>query len=427
MWIIEKVIVSFINIGFIYLCSINVVNKSIKLNLKTFCIFWVSSLLVTLINFLPEDILVLKPFFSMLILSFMYNRLYLWQISKSLSTALIMVLIFFVGETIYSFILSILRFDFSTILTSFLWSVISNVFVGLICFAYTKTQRIKEFLNIVLSKLNKNGHKVLFISLIILISILTYKNAYYNLNVNYGINFLLIITFLVFFILYFNESKNKEKLSSEQEVLYNCIIKYEKELTNKNKIIHDFKNQLQAISGFVSEKDTKLKKYLAELLNDINKFDKSYIKEFNKIPLGGLKGLFCCKFMDIQDSNINLNLYIDKAISCIEDLDIELYKNIVKILGIYIDNAIEAVINSKEKILEVEMFKEKNKVFFIITNSYSGKINLEKLGNIGYTSKGINRGYGLAYVKDILEKENRLRENVKLLNNKYSVTLEVEV
>jgi two-component system sensor histidine kinase AgrC len=357
----------------------------------------------------------------------MYSRLYLWQISKSLSVALIMVLTFFVGEIIYSFLLSILQFEFYTILNNFLGNVISNIIVGLICFVYTKNQRIKEFLNTVLLKLNKNGHKILFISVIILICILTYKNAYYNFDVNYAINFLLIISFLVLFTLYFNDRKNKEKLSSEQEVLYNCIIKYEKELTNKNKIIHDFKNQLQAISGFVSEKDTKLKKYLAELLNDINKFDKSYIKELNKIPLGGLKGLFCCKFMDIQDSNINLNLYIDKAISCIEDLDIELYKNIVKILGVYIDNAIEAVINSKEKILEVEMFKEKNKVFFIITNSYSGKINLERLGNIGYTSKGINRGYGLAYVKDILEKETRLRENVKLINDKYSVTLEVDI
>ena len=64
--------------------------------------------------------------------------------------------------------------------------------------------------------------------------------------------------------------------------------------------------------------------------------------------------------------------------------------------------------------------KEKEKVIFSISNTYKGKIKIEKIGT-GYTSKGEKHGYGLKLVKDITESNKKYEVN-NYLENEYFVS-----
>ena len=82
-----------------------------------------------------------------------------------------------------------------------------------------------------------------------------------------------------------------------------------------------------------------------------------------------------------------------------------------RILGILVDNAIEAVSGCNEKIINVEIrkdFKSERQIFYI-ENTYNEKeINIDKIFDKGYSSKANNTGLGLWEVKQILKRNNNL-------------------
>ena len=66
-----------------------------------------------------------------------------------------------------------------------------------------------------------------------------------------------------------------------------------------------------------------------------------------------------------------------------------------------------------------------NNVKFIISNSYKGKIDTNKLGIERYSTKGKKHGYGLLFVKHILgsntmfDSQNEIIKNLYIQNIKY--------
>ena len=59
---------------------------------------------------------------------------------------------------------------------------------------------------------------------------------------------------------------------------------------------------------------------------------------------------------------------------------------------------------------------------FNISNTYKGKIEIEKIGT-GYTTKGNGRGYGLRLVNDIIEKQKELSIEKELDDRYYTTKL----
>lgn len=88
-----------------------------------------------------------------------------------------------------------------------------------------------------------------------------------------------------------------------------------------------------------------------------------------------------------------------------------------RIIGILLDNAIEAASESNEKILNIE-FRYESRSFrqaIIIENTYSNKnIDLTTIFNKGVTGKENHTGLGLFKVRQIINKKS----NVYLDTNK---------
>lgn len=77
------------------------------------------------------------------------------------------------------------------------------------------------------------------------------------------------------------------------------------------------------------------------------------------------------------------------------------YRDLTKLLGVFLDNAIDAALKSEEKEIEVELKDKNDCLLLTISNTYDKNIDINKVGKSGFTTKGVGHGFGLSIVKDI--------------------------
>ena len=99
------------------------------------------------------------------------------------------------------------------------------------------------------------------------------------------------------------------------------------------------------------------------------------------------------------------------------------FKDLTRIIGVYLDNAIEAASTSKDKKLGIEIYEVKGIIQIIISNTYDNAIEKDKVGNERYSTKGKNRGHGL--LKRILNENNRIISETKITNSLYIQTIKI--
>ena len=177
---------------------------------------------------------------------------------------------------------------------------------------------------------------------------------------------------------------------------------------------HDFANIMSAISGFIATNDISgLKKYYSSLEKDFNEINILYTLNPELISNSGLYNLLNNKYNLAISYGIKFNLsyFVD-----INNFDICIY-NLTRILGILLDNAIDAAKSSHEKILNVSFKSEPKKCrnIILVQNSYLDKnLNIDNIFKKGITSKDNHTGLGLWEVKKILSKT----PNINLYTNK---------
>lgn len=91
--------------------------------------------------------------------------------------------------------------------------------------------------------------------------------------------------------------------------------------------------------------------------------------------------------------------------------------NLLELCGILMDNAIEAVKECNEKIINVRIFKDSKspRQVLLVENTYDNKkIDTEKIFEKGFSSKPNHTGLGLWEIKQILRK----RKNLNLYTTK---------
>ena len=100
-------------------------------------------------------------------------------------------------------------------------------------------------------------------------------------------------------------------------------------------------------------------------------------------------------------------LHMQFIINIIDEYNIEKIKiyDLCKILGILLDNALEAAYESSKKYVELSISKgSQNAIVIEIINSHAGELNKDKIFENGYTTKPGHSGFGLWEVKKIIER-----------------------
>ena len=153
----------------------------------------------------------------------------------------------------------------------------------------------------------------------------------------------------------------------------------------------------------------------------------SSVSKFKYLPSNGLKGFFYYKFIEAEKRGIKVSLNISKLVenSYLGDMKTKDFKDLTRIIGVYLDNAIEAASTSKDKKLGIEIYEVKGIIQIIISNTYDNAIEKDKVGNERYSTKGKNRGHGLLLVKRILNENNRITSETKITDSLYIQTIKI--
>ena len=303
-------------------------------------------------------------------------------------------------------------------------SLISNIVVAIIMVIITLIFRkvVNKFLN------TKIKYLMIVALLVSLVFIIGMFYATFKLGTNSADKLLCVFSILViiFVVSYsFVQAYNNNQLMLKYDNLLTFIKKYEIEIDNQRMMRHETKNQLLTIKSKIidKEKSEDIVSYIDQLLNDDKKINHTEYAKLKYLPSNGIKGLFYFKMITAQEKNITGNVNISKNIEngFLSRLDATSFDQIGKILGVFLDNAIESAEISKNKVLGIEAFTKNGEVIFIISNTFDPNVK-----KIGRTSKGAGHGYGLLLVNNILNNNSKLSSSVEVVDNLYIEKLTIK-
>ena len=205
---------------------------------------------------------------------------------------------------------------------------------------------------------------------------------------------------------------------------------YEDEVEKQRILRHETKNAFLSIKAQLTDKaETKdIINYIDSILEDDVKIKNEEYAKFKYLPVNGIKGLCYYKIQEAENRNIKVSINISSRIkkSSLSKLSVKEIKELGKILGVYLDNAIEASVKSDDKKLGFEAYLIDDKVKIIISNTYKGELAKEKIGNVTYSTKGKNRGHGLLLVKEIVSNNKMFDIDTEITDSLYIQSLTIE-
>lgn len=203
------------------------------------------------------------------------------------------------------------------------------------------------------------------------------------------------------------------KINKKQKIMIENLDFNNKNLTNLYDGIrsfkHDFINFIQALEGYIKCSDMEGISSMANSIYDECKIVCN-MESLNPklINNPAVYNLIANKYQIACNKNIVMMIDVNCDIS---SLNIDTYK-LCRILGILIDNAIEASSLCDEKKINIRFIQERNKKAIFIENSFlEDKIDFNKIYEKGYTSKNDKEGHGLGLwkVKEIVDKTQNLK------------------
>lgn len=313
--------------------------------------------------------------------------------------------ILLISELLVSIIITILKLNIGDYYGTFLVGIL----IVLLSIIISNIKRIKQLIiKIVFRFDNLNVKILIFIINIMAISfsIIIYVNS---INVSkttlYILSLLVIIIYTVIsFILveYFNKNM---KMQKNIDMISENLREYEKMLDFQRVANHENKNELLAIKGKIKKKDKDVLSYIDNIIKEKREDNEFFYNTTKLIPEGGLQGLIYYKSLLIKEKNIKFGLNIDIKIRKynLSGLKVEENRDLCKIVGVWIDNAIHATLKTNNPEIVIEMYPKNEDIIFEISNTFAGMIDFEKIDELGYTTKGTGHGYGLCLVKEILK------------------------
>ena len=267
---------------------------------------------------------------------------------------------------------------------------------------------------LILEKISKERKKSLLVnfllSLLVIFSQFILLN-YYSDNLPLFITllniFCLVCYFLISFYSIFTASKlETTSISLEEAQLYNKTLQILHD--NIRAFKHDFWNIVQGIGGYIGKNDMEgLKKYYSKLVEDCQQVNNLTALSPSVVNNPAVYNVLAHKYHKADELGIKINLDVFMDLN---ELNINSYE-LTRILGILMNNAIEASKECEDKTINVTFRKDNKRPMqlIIIENTYKDKnIDTEKIYEKGYSTKEGNTGLGLWEIRQIMKKHNNL-------------------
>lgn len=327
------------------------------------------------------------------------------------------------AQTILNEFMKINYIDMVTIpLYHIITSLLIYTIFSLVCILLKKRKKIFDYLQPSL-KVTVIINLILGISVIFINS---YIISIYHFNFSTTVKVIMILSLLVYFVFSMYSILRTNKLEQtakdlETEKIYNKTLSILHD--NIRCFKHDFNNIVQVIGGYIDLNDMNgLNKYYQSLLKECKLNNNLNLLNPQTINNPSIYSLLNNKYYQALQYGITMNFEIFSDLSTI---NFNIYE-FTRILGILLDNAIEAANETTEKIIEIQFKSDSKKQLFIIENSCAdNNISTTKIFEKGYSTKKNNSGIGLWKVHNILSKNTNIDLFTTVKNNKFKQELSV--
>lgn len=345
-------------------------------------------------------------------------------------------LILIIAEVIISILfVTLLKLEGNAIFIKYSGTIIINLFVGVISILLVNLKLFKNITNKVIDIIDNINKNVLIIVLGVLIIIINFllMVSYYRIRTSYIVIFnaitIVVYSFIVFKM--FEEKSRYIKMNNKYNMTNTTLKELEQNVSRLKITNHENKNQLLTIRNMIKKgEDSKnLIKHIENIVNTKIKDDETLMLQTSTITNSMISSIVYSKMLTMKENDVDVDLIISRDIKdlYLSDISDELAVEVCKIIGVYLDNALEEVSKYEEKIINIEFYAEKKTLCIAISNNFEGEIDFEKMDNPGYTTKENGHGYGLSLVREIIESNDRLSSEREIKDNIFKQILKIKM
>ena len=184
-----------------------------------------------------------------------------------------------------------------------------------------------------------------------------------------------VLTFLIVATIVYEYETNANIMMKQNS--YDNLQEYMKQIEelyqNMRVFRHDYANVMLSVVGYIEENDMDgLKKYydmeIFPISNLFNK-EKDVVAKLHNLDIIELKSLISVKINYALELKVEVNLEIIEKIDKVNMKSIDL----VRIIGIFLDNAIEACQECEKPSIDLSIIKMDKDITFIVKNTYIKK------------------------------------------------------
>lgn len=384
---------------------------------KQFYIYFILMFACVLITtfILPNKLSVFLTILSLpLIVKFVFKA----SISKSIASEIIILFTSLIIETIYiKLCYCIFGISIENCSKTPMFRIPLMLAVYLTIFLISRLVIFIKFNFNNLDYMNKKQKILLLLNIIFIllcIAMQFYLLLFYNSVLPVYISLISLLSLILYAIISFYSMTNSisleiTKKELEQAKLHNKTL--EILYNNISAFKHDFSNIITALGGLIYSKNIEgLENYYNKILDECNINNNLSTLNPAIINNPAVYNILASKYHRADELGILINLQVFINLN---NLKIDIY-DFCRILGILLDNAIEAASQCEEKLINIDIRDVKPNKCQICTieNTYNNKnIDLSKLSEKGYTSKTEDKnshGIGLWQVSKILKKHNNV-------------------
>lgn len=168
---------------------------------------------------------------------------------------------------------------------------------------------------------------------------------------------------------------------------------------------HDYAGMLTSLQTGINSGDMKeVERIFHNVLSQANislRSDDYTFFELNNVQDTALRSVLIQTIFKARECGVEI---VFEMKDVIETLPMKLL-DLVRVASVLLNNAVEGAAESPSKTMNVSLVKLDKEIVFVIQNSRQSRyINLEEIYEVGFSTKGENRGLGLNNVKEIIDK-----------------------
>lgn len=232
--------------------------------------------------------------------------------------------------------------------------------------------------------------------------------------------FIIIVLFALLLLMLYYRRQQKIYLKQYYDELENSF-------NDIREFRHDYKNLIVALGMLVENEDLP---GIKTFYNSMTEYQKNEIisgsynlERLTNIRIDYLRGFLFSKIREAEIRNVDIFVEVSDKIESVNMNRVDL----IRVLGIILDNAIEEVETIGRGTVSIIFIKIDSGVVISVENDCREDIErVHQLREKNFSSKGEKRGLGLYILDEILRKENQIHHELRIDNGKFIQKLEIK-